>query len=126
MDPTGCFCTLLQPAANGNRAIKLRIGSAGKDDMQEDETMSSEASKEESHSASGGVGVDEEVSDSSNNNTMREEENGGKCEPCENRHSYKKNNRGGTFLGFPIAGKEPRGTRERFSPFLSNSQRTYQ
>ena len=47
---------------------------AGKDDMQEDETMSSEASEEESHSASGGVGVDEEVSDSSNNNTMREED----------------------------------------------------
>ena len=42
--------------------------------MQEDETMSSEASEEESHSASGGVGVDEEVSDSSNNNTMREED----------------------------------------------------
>ena len=36
--------------------------------------MSSEASEEESHSASGGVGVDEEVSDSSNNNTMREED----------------------------------------------------
>ena len=47
---------------------------AGKDDMQEDETMSSEASEEESHSASGGVGVGEEVSDSSNNNTMREED----------------------------------------------------
>merc|ERR1711954_270849 len=74
MDPTGCFCTLLQPAAYGNRAIKLRIGSDGKDDMQEDETMSSEASEEESHSASGGVGVDEEVSDSSNNNTMRVED----------------------------------------------------
>ena len=42
--------------------------------MQEDETMSSEASEEESHSASGGVGVDEEVSDSSNNNTMGEED----------------------------------------------------
>ena len=137
--------------------------------------MSSEASEEESHSASGGVGVDEEVSDSSNNNTMREEDRsrlkaptqpfppllyinipyskvffsippscnlvalkpsppveisitylfGGKYEPYENRHSYMKNNRGGTFLGFSIAGKEPRGTRERFSPFLSNSQRTY-
>ena len=47
---------------------------AGKDDMQEDETMSSEAREEESHSTSGGVGVDEEVSDSSNNNTMREED----------------------------------------------------
>ena len=65
---------LLQPAANGNWAIKLRIGSAGKDDMQEDETMSSEAREEESHSASGGVGVDKEVSDSFNNNTMGEED----------------------------------------------------
>ena len=42
--------------------------------MQEDETMSSEAREEESHSASGGVGVDKEVSDSFNNNTMGEED----------------------------------------------------
>ena len=43
---------------------------AGKDD----ETMSLEVSEEESHSTSGGVGVDKEVSDSFNNNTMREED----------------------------------------------------
>ena len=47
---------------------------AGKDDMEVDGTMSSEESVEESHSASGGLGVDEEVSDSANNNTMQEEE----------------------------------------------------
>ena len=42
--------------------------------MEVDETMSSEESVEESHSASGGLGDDEEVSDSANNNTMQEED----------------------------------------------------